>query len=74
MPHKHNKPRIYKTAGQVDMIIETAYLILMLIPLKGTLGLLLLRVLESLFLKESLLCLFSIPPFFRRFNFMAHRV
>ena len=31
MPHKHNKPRIYKTAGQVDMIIETAYLILMLI-------------------------------------------
>ncbi len=21
MPHKHNKPRIYKTAGQVDMIL-----------------------------------------------------
>ena len=30
MPHKHNKPRIYESAGQADMIIETALLIMML--------------------------------------------
>ena len=39
------------------MIIETAYLILILIALKSMLGLLLFRVLEALFFKESLLCL-----------------
>ncbi len=31
MPHKHNKPRIYKSAGQADIIIETALLIMIII-------------------------------------------
>ena len=52
MPHKHNKPRIYKTAGQVDMIIGTAPLILMIIPLKSTLVLLLFRILGSFFMRS----------------------
>ena len=51
------------------MIIETALLILIIIALKSTLGLPASWALESLFLEESLLYLFSIPSFFKKFYF-----
>lgn len=64
MTHKHNKPRMYESAGQVGMIIHPAYLIFDKYMFSGQLCFGVIKYLQCFFFKVPLLCFFLILPSF----------